>query len=499
MAGRVPNTLTRRPNLDVYLIEQRSNSDSVGPNGSSEACDEHWAAHRYVPAILKDGQVYDPNLDRFLLDLPANGLRSQHSLRSYGYDIVVWVRFLEEARSKSVWEADRSDVTAFHTTRRNGKATNRIAGTSWNRSVATLDKLYRWGVEEGLITQSPFSYRQVWKRARGGRQPAAISMNASYERAVKRSDMRFLMLDDFHRFRDVGLLGLQADGRPRIGARDRNGIRNALFAELLIATGLRLEEGCSLLVSEIKEAIELAKPGERQPPFRLPAGLTKGNKGRTIRMPARLLARFTAYLSVERAVAVAKFRKRDASRTMKDPIFCRTARSGRLMLQSSKGEWVNTPIDRLTPDERRRLILCDPEGLPQEPAALWLSEVGVSISPNCWEVIFDRACQRCSANGISLDVSPHQLRHSFAVHMLAMLIRECFGRDSGRGHDPNSIPYRRLLGDPLQQVQRLLGHSSLETTYIYLDHLAGCQSAVDAAADLLFGEIADKLAVGSAR
>lgn len=245
---------------------------------------EQSSTYHAVPVILKGDDAYDCHLDRFLLDLPANGLLSRHSLRSYGYDIVIWVRFLEQARGKSVWEADRSDVIAFHKTRRNGKAANRIAGTSWNRSVAALDKLYRWGVEEGLISQSPFSYRQVWKRAYGAGQRAAIAMNASYERAVKRSDMRFLMLHDFHRFRDVGLLGLQADGRPRIGARDRNGIRNALFAELLIATGLRLEEGSSLLVTEIREAIEAAKPGERQLPFRLPGGLTKGNKGRSRRI-----------------------------------------------------------------------------------------------------------------------------------------------------------------------------------------------------------------------
>jgi site-specific recombinase XerD len=307
-------------------------------------------------------------------------------------------------------------------------------------------------------------------------------MNASYERAVKRSDMRFLMLNDFHRFRNIGLLGFQADGRPRVGVRDRNGIRNALFAELLIPTGLRLEEGCSLLITEISEAIETAKPGDRQLRFRLPAGLTKGNKGRSIRMPARLLAHLNAYVSVERAVAVAKFQKRTAWRTIKEQIFCRTAR-----------------LDRLNPDERRRLILCDAGGQPQEPAALWLSEVGVSISPNCWEVIFGRASKRCKSAGIPLDVSPHQFRHSFAVHMLALLIRESFGRDSRRDRDPSSIPYRRLIDDPLQQVQRLLGHSSLETTYICLDHPAGCQSAVDSAADLLFGEITGKLALDNAR
>ena len=49
--------------------------------------------------------------------------------------------------------------------------------------------------------------------------------------------------------------------------------------------------------------------------------------------------------------------------------------------------------------------------------------------------------------------------------------------------------YRRLLGDPLQQVQRLLGHSSLTTTYIYLDHLAGCQDTVDTAVEELLSGI----------
>ena len=49
----------------------------------------------HVPMILLDGRVYDRNLDRFLLDLPLNGVRSRHSLRAYGYDVMVWVRFLE--------------------------------------------------------------------------------------------------------------------------------------------------------------------------------------------------------------------------------------------------------------------------------------------------------------------------------------------------------------------------------------------------------------------
>jgi integrase len=72
--------------------------------------------------------------------------------------------------------------------------------------------------------------------------------------------------------------------------------------------------------------------------------------------------------------------------------------------------------------------------------------------------------------------------------MLALLIRQRFG-EAQSSQDLTGAAYRRLLGDPLQQVQRLLGHSSLTTTYIYLDHLAGCQDTVDAAVEELLAGI----------
>jgi site-specific recombinase XerC len=164
---------------------------------------------------------------------------------------------------------------------------------------------------------------------------------------------------------------------------------------------------------------------------------------------------------------------------------------------TKEGKRTPLRLETVTPDERRRLVLCDASGMAVEPAALWLSEVGLPVAPNSWEVVFARASRRCQNAGLAFDVSPHQLRHSFAVHMLALLIRQRFGEVS-KDEDLSGATYRRLLGDPLQQVQRLLGHSSLATTYIYLDHLAGCQDTVDAAVEELLSGIETPLVLRGA-
>jgi len=466
----------------ITLLERR------GQQAADSAVSGSWSRQAQVPRIQRDGKAYDANLDRFLADLPLNGVRSQHSLRSYAYDLLVWVRFLDEARSKTVWQAARDDVDAYHRARRHDDAANRISAASWNRAVAALDKLYRWAVEDGIIAQSPFTYRDVWRRMPSGRgRTVTVTRNQAYERAAKRSDVKFITIGDYRRFRDVGLQGLAVDGSDRPGARDRNGSRNALFADLLITTGLRLEEASSLLAVEIESAIRAsADGGDKQVTFRLPAALTKGDKGRTIRIPASLLSRLRSYIEVERANAVAKFQARNGQQRMRSAIMVGII--GGTIEVSKDGKGTPLRLDTITPDERRRLVICNLDGMVREPAAFWLSEIGLPVAPNSWEAVFARASRRCQDAGLAFDVSPHQLRHSFAVHMLALLIRQRFGEVS-KDDDLSGAAYRRLLGDPLQQVQRLLGHSSLATTYIYLDHLAGCQDTIDTAVEELFSSI----------
>jgi integrase len=391
-------------------------------------------------------------------------------LRAYAYDVAVWLRFLD-AYGKTIWRATRDDVVAYHRARRRGEVAHRITAASWNRAVASLDRLYRWGEQHGLIAEAPFSRRAVWRPAHGGRRGVIAARNDAYERAPKRSDVRFVTLDQYRTFREVGLRGLLPDGTERAGARDRNGLRNALFADLLVTTGLRLEEASGLAVAELID-IDRSDDHVRQLRLRLPGPLTKGDRGRSLLIPRRLLQQIIAYIAVERVAAVAKFASRGGVGSIDRPILVRHADLGRM-------------LDVSTPDERARLVLCDGDGVPQEPASLWLTEVGQPVRPNSWEAIFARACQRCVVNGFPLAISPHQLRHSFAVHMLALLIQQRL-REAALPTGP--------MESYLQQVQRLLGHASLATTYIYLDHIATRADTVDAAVEELLALLPGKLA-----
>jgi hypothetical protein len=69
------------------------------------------------------------------------------------------------------------------------------------------------------------------------------------------------------------------DGGARPGARDRNGIRNALFSDIVVTTGLRLEEASFLFASDLA-AVD--RRTARQVWLDLPDALTKGDRGRQI-------------------------------------------------------------------------------------------------------------------------------------------------------------------------------------------------------------------------
>lgn len=430
-----------------------------------------------MPFILGPDGSYDHDLNRFFRACPTMGVRSVNSLRSYGRDILVWLRFLSERRGgKSVWRADREDIAAFHEARRLSEPPYRISAASWNRSIAALDKLYRWAVDEKLMARAPFAYRQYWTRLTYSGAVKAASANTARETGARHGNMQFLDLAHYKLFRDVGLRGRLPDGREDPSWRGRNSERNALFAELLITTGLRLQEASSLLAMEL--------PGTMYPhdvrtiPFRLSSAAAKGRKGREIRMPLRLIRQLRDYVDLERANALARYDVRNTIERISRPI--RVVERGRrdiAIVEDREIKPVN--IDLLTPQERSRLVY-ETSGLP---LGLWLTEGGLPMPMATWEAVFRRASARCQRFGIDVEATPHMLRHGFAVHMLTLLLREHISWVIDTRSNHVGPAWRRLIGDPLLKLQRLMGHSRIESTYIYLDHIADSQELVDAAVD----------------
>jgi integrase/recombinase XerD len=164
------------------------------------------------------------------------------------------------------------------------------------------------------------------------------------------------------------------------------GVRDAALLELLYGTGLRISEAVALDVDDV-ERLARASANEPAPALRV---LGKGAKERIVPVGSYARRALDAYLVRGRPVLVARGRG--------TPALFVNARGGRLSRQSA------------------------------------------------WAVLRSIA----EKAGITAEVSPHTLRHSYATHLL----------DGGAD---------------IRVVQELLGHASVTTTQIYtlvtIDHL----------------------------
>jgi site-specific recombinase XerD len=443
-----------------------------------------------APFILGDGGEYDLAVNKFLRALPAMGARSPHTWRAYGYDILTWMRFLAECRGpiaqngqptgKTVWEADYDDVIAFHQQRRGStrsSETRAVATSSWNRCIAALDKLYSWALRSGIIRTLPFTYRD----ARGGVRFSGHErppVNTAIELGARHWDLRFLSLEQYRFFRRVGLLGQLPDGRDDPSHGVRNGRRNALMADFMLHTGARVREAGSFLDREIPTRSKLLlSRGQRSTELLLAPRRAKGARGRKLYASLRILDEFDGYRRVERAVALQRDRRDLEEANARGKLAVVTPIDGRSYRRAGRIlRFADMTVEDVTRAYERR-----EEDSVLVPAQMFLSETGSPMHVESWWRVFVEASRRCSRFGVDLFVTPHTLRHTFAVHYLTHRVRELIGEldpDQLRRETGRQV-YYRLLSDPLRQLQLRLGHASIETTFIYLDSVAEAQFLVD--------------------
>ncbi|MGW1818066.1 tyrosine-type recombinase/integrase [Streptomyces sp. NPDC002125] len=424
--------------------------------------------------ILGPDGGYDHHLNRFLRDLEHWGVRSENSRTAYSTDVMLYCRFLHESRDgKSIWETDGADLRAYKAVRLHSSGPGSVSVATWNRSLAALDKWVQWSLYEELLSAEPFRY--VDKTVVSPQGPKRVRVNADAGLEVPRQPIRFLSHEDFMLWRDVGLRGLLPDGSLDAKWRGRNGERNALFADLLVCTGMRLGEAASLLTTELPPVTGRRLIGD----ITVSAAVAKRGKARTVYVRPRVARDLRHYVGMERDELVQRRRAQGLYEAPENPLPVRRASRHALVIENGTS-W---SYSRIGAAERARLVQVDSRGVVVGPLCLWLGENGMPLRSSTWQSVFQRANERCAAFGLDFDVHPHTLRHTFAVHMLGLLLRQTV-RALGMREDrrfTHAEVKRLLIGNPLRKLQLLLGHRHEATVYTYLDVLDEAQEIVLAA------------------
>ena len=430
------------------------------------------------PFMLGPDGSYDLELNRFLRELSSWGVRADNSIAAYARDVMLFCRFLHTSRGgKSIWECDSEDLRAYKSLRLHTPGDSQVSVGTWRRSVAALDKWVTWSMHQGLLEAAPFRY--VDKTVLTPQGMKRVQVNALQEPDGQAGPIRFVPFEDYLLWRNVGLRGELPDGRVDPSWRGRHGERNAVFADLLIFTGVRLGEGASLLLPEIPP-VSAATDGRALGGVHLSPAVTKRNKARTVFVNRRTLAGVHRYIDIERDALVTRCAASGLYGPGKSTLLVRQAGRSGVTLAGGRSQWSYSKIDIRS---RRDLMAVSDDGELRGPLWLWLGGDGRPLECSTWQSAFHRANQRCAGFDLDLTISPHTLRHCFAVHMLGLLLRQtvrALGMQADRRFTHAQVK-RLLIGNPMRKLQLLLGHAHEETVYIYLDVLDEAQEIVASA------------------
>lgn len=209
--------------------------------------------------------------------------------------------------------------------------------------------------------------------------------------------------------------------RPLI-ADGENSQRNQVLVDTLIVSGLRISEALNLETHQIPDPDDQRFAGRKGVTIRV---VGKGKKARNVLIPKRIVRAIRFYIEEERAEVFERARKRTGKRTVKPP------------------------------------------------TKLFLARSGKPLSSRTVESLFARISKK---TGIRL--TPHGCRHTYAVYQLEAMIKR-MAKNLKALREGGSDAYRQILNDPLRDLQRLLGHSQITSTYIYLDFLEESEALVD--------------------
>lgn len=409
--------------------------------------------------LFEDQDISRPTVavNRWLRELPVSGAPSPRTWHTYARVLRSWLEFVSSHQVCVFDPADRlrGVLGAYAEHHMSGPVDARWSEATWNLHVSVLSRFYRWAMEEGITSAEPFTYSWSHRLAQPVRRNNAKRRMPKPHSTIKYLDRNFV--DLFLK----SLAGIDPDGSASDTYRGRELGRNASIARAVIATGLRRQEFTYLLVHEVPPL----PPRRTDVPIQFPVarGIAKGSKPRTTWIDYDSLADVHRYIALERAAAC-------EGADWKPP-----ERLGRI-LHVENPDWQGASIEghkrtwsSLRPDERLRLVAHDGAS-----CILGLQSSGRPFID--WPTVFRRASariQEASEPRFPL-VSPHRLRHTFAMQTLEWLVGGHYQRAAAlqlqTGADPGLALYLQRA-DPICVLRDLLGHSSVTTTEIYLRRL----------------------------
>ncbi|WP_327172585.1 site-specific integrase [Streptomyces sp. NBC_01336] len=409
------------------------------------------------PVFVRPDSLVDADLLDFIRSKEFRNLERE-SKRNYSTDIRILLEFLS-SRGLSWREATEQDLADFRDWRcRAAENPQRISGTKWNREAAAFTKLFKWGKVYPL---------PVDVSRREDRAPDSVSSRVSW-----------LTPRTWGLWSDVGLRGHTRAGVVAPGWESRTEIRNTSFVQLLLSSGLRRQEGGSLLTFELPT--QKLRHG-RYLHGRIAGAVTRSKNTRTFYASVDSVGQVEAYVQSERAWAIQRAQEKGSYDRLPMRLITKVTHG-----LKPRVEWVDADgvvggqdLSRLGWRERQWLFLEGPEG--PEPAWLWLTEQGLPMDPDRWNGVFRMANLRCEetllteeerkierrfrlaeVRGKTPYATPHSARHSMALFML-ILLNELFESRYGLTKKDRR-DFAQLFGEPWWLVKTLLGHVDVETT-----------------------------------
>ncbi|KUG55498.1 hypothetical protein AVL61_05025 [Kocuria rosea subsp. polaris] len=438
------------------------NGRTFDPSIALEVLDRHGLPDGY-PFVLDDDGTADGcrYLNRYLLEAwQQRGLTLDTMRKTHIRFLTRFLRFIRvrhaqveaaaQEQDLNIWLADHGEPTLDLTdvTRddlfeyRKHRQNFGIKGSTLNNELSALSGFYRYALDRGWITTDPVP--------RWGTKKRNTLITRSREQRVE----KFLTLPQAKHFLEVGLRGDGADQhRPAYPERDYG------YGLLLLTTGMRREEAGHLLDCEVQ-------PLEEMPPSGVDSFRRTGKYQviRDVYITTEFVNGLHLYRTAERPTIIAAAQ----------PSLREKRRAGQLLVVDRIGHrkgqptivirGTTIPAVEFSIENRRRAVRIADDGTI-EPLALFLSRRGLPPHIDYWDHLFTDARQRVHDHGSALrppahvHVTPHTMRHTFAVHCLSELMRSA----QGRALDPYA-----LVKNPVETVRQLLGHASIETTQKYI-------------------------------